>query len=233
VQLIRFKSLSVSGEEAPDELDSLFQIAQVESQGFETWVGISEPLQWDMLVGKGAIHLFQLRVDVHHTVQCFQGVLQSDINDLHQSVVSLDLFLNQNVKAMLIRDGVHGRASLVIKEVRKLSHYSSYPTLERGSLIFTLGVSFIGLLIRVLANCSIVRLQDGRSLHDFLAGKFKLEDPLQQALALIRHPLYNSVLMQPEYLCAVLYRELHNELLVVAYVPLARDVVYALLIARV
>jgi hypothetical protein len=132
-----------------------------------------------MLIGKGAIHLFQLRVDVHHAIQGFQGVFQSDINDLHQSVVSFDLFHNQNVKAMLVRDGVHGSASLVIKEVRKLSHYSSYPTLERSSLIFTLGVTFIGLLIGVLANCSIVRLQDCRSLHNFLTGKFKLEDPLK------------------------------------------------------
>jgi hypothetical protein len=233
VQLTSFKSLSISSEKAPDELDSLFQIAEVKCEGFEAWVGISEPLKWYMLIGKGPIHLFQLRVDVHHTIQGFQGILQSDIDDLHQGVVSFDLFLNQNVKAMLVRDGVHGSASLVIKEIRKLSHYSCYPTLERGSLIFTLGVTFISLLIRFLTNCSIVRLQDRRSLHDFLACKFKLEDPLQEALSLIGHPLNDSVLMQPENFCAILYREFHNELLVVANVSFPRDVVYSLLIARV
>lgn len=134
---------------------------------------------------------------------------------------------------MLVRDGIHGSASLVIEEVRKLSHYSCYPTLERGSLVFTLGITFIGLLVRFFSNCSIVGFQDRRGLHDFLAGKFKLEDPLQETLTLIGHPLNNSVLMQPEYLCTVLNRELHNELLVVANVSLPRYIVYSLLVARV
>lgn len=52
MQLTSFKSLSVSSKEAPNELDSLFQIAQVKREGFEAWVGISEPLKWYMLIGK-------------------------------------------------------------------------------------------------------------------------------------------------------------------------------------